>query len=726
MAQHSRRSAGGLALGALALVLIGAPLAFPVSEIPGPLKGDEAAYYLLALSLWHDGDARCDEPELGRLFAEFPAGAETLWLLRTDGGKAPYFGVPFLYALVVAPAVAVAGARGILVVNAALFAAMLGMGAAYLRRFNARGPAVLFAALFFVLSAAAPYVFWLQGEIFVMGCLTLSLFLLLRRGSSGAGGRDAAGASPLAAGGSGALMAVVVYLRPPMGLVGIALLTLLLLRARRRAVAAWCLAALLVFGAVCATSELLVGEPWVYATPNRRSVSIVSPVAFAERKIQPLQPRDSEVLWSGEHFQTMTRPRFGSLRHVAVALSDFLIGRHVGLIPYLPFAVLSVVLLVTGRGGGWRWLLLGMALLSGVAWQWYLPGAWAGGGGYFGNRYLVAAYPAFLFLVTRVRPLWSVVPAAGVAALFLGSGLATAAQPGFGAVRQTHALGTAHLWLPQELTLATLPGYRGSYHSGAWLRAHAGRTRPQADEIWFAGGTSTDAWLFAARPLEDAHFAVRSPAPANRVEICLEGACSTLDFEGRTGTSDTRSVSLEPGDAYRTLPWRDPPLWVYRLRVTSRAGEQPRWRQGGNERFYLGAAVAYLGSSDEQQRGVFHAAWEVVEPPEVARAGQTFEIPVSVRNTSASSWDDTGATRIQASYHWEKGDGSLAVWDGRRTPLPAPVGPGEAAALRLQVSPPAEPGDYVLVLDLVRERVAWFSQRDATAAYRLPLRVAAP
>ena len=49
-----------------------------------------------------------------------------------------------------------------------------------------------------------------------------------------------------------------------------------------------------------------------------------------------------------------------------------------------------------------------------------IPQNWQGGGGFIGNRYFITVYPAFLFLVRRLRPSFLVVPFFGIAGLFLG------------------------------------------------------------------------------------------------------------------------------------------------------------------------------------------------------------------------------------------------------------------------------------------------------------------
>ena len=67
-------------------------------------------------------------------------------------------------------------------------------------------------------------------------------------------------------------------------------------------------------------------------------------------------------------------------------------------------------------------LVLLLAAVAGIALFFLLQIAWnwQGGGGFVGNRYFVNVYPAFLFLVTRIRPRWTVPAGYAFAGLFLG------------------------------------------------------------------------------------------------------------------------------------------------------------------------------------------------------------------------------------------------------------------------------------------------------------------
>jgi indolepyruvate ferredoxin oxidoreductase len=97
--------------GALALFLVLFPLALAKPGLPLTLKGDEPAYYLMALSLAHDRDLRCEVRDIERLADEFPYNqTQNLILGSSDGWHTLYFGKPYLVSFLAALPTALFGA----------------------------------------------------------------------------------------------------------------------------------------------------------------------------------------------------------------------------------------------------------------------------------------------------------------------------------------------------------------------------------------------------------------------------------------------------------------------------------------------------------------------------------------------------------------------------------------------------------------------------------------
>ena len=106
------------------------------------------------------------------------------------------------------------------------------------------------------------------------------------------------------------------------------------------------------------------------------------------------------------------------------------------------------------------------------------------------------------------------------------------------------------------------------------------------------------------------------------------------------------------------------------------------------------------------------------------RPAEVCTVAVEVRN-GTRTWLSS-AFRYQPvhlSYRWFDANGDIAVAEGHRTPLPAPLRPGDSVGVDVTVQLPAVAGDYELGLTLVQEHYAWLDEIDPACTARLPGRV---
>jgi hypothetical protein len=61
------------------------------------------------------------------------------------------------------------------------------------------------------------------------------------------------------------------------------------------------------------------------------------------------------------------------------------------------------------------------------------------------------------------------------------------------------------------------------------------------------------------------------------------------------------------------------------------------------------------------------------------------------------------------SYHWLYPSGQVAIFEGKRSLLPGDIPPGTGRTIRAALQAPPSTGRYLLVWDIVQERVLWFS-----------------
>lgn len=119
----------------------------------------------------------------------------------------------------------------------------------------------------------------------------------------------------------------------------------------------------------------------------------------------------------------------------------------------------------------------------------------------------------------------------------------------------------------------------------------------------------------------------------------------------------------------------------------------------------------------------YRAEWKTPVLPTDVRAGEVFQMDVSVTNVSEVVWPDPltsggsppGAGAVRLGHRWWPASGQepppSTGYSDSRADLGAPVPSGGVADFRVALVAPKEPGTYKLEFDLVQEMVAWFRAR---------------
>ena len=117
---------------------------------------------------------------------------------------------------------------------------------------------------------------------------------------------------------------------------------------------------------------------------------------------------------------------------------------------------------------------------------------------------------------------------------------------------------------------------------------------------------------------------------------------------------------------------------------------------------------------------VYRVQWLKGRPPSPLHAGQRVNFPVTVRNTGTIAWPATGSQHVALSYHFSQNREKLPYSDGRPllTPLPRDVAPGEEVTFDAQMIIPDSPGNYTLVLDMIRGGENWFEEMQSDVLTR--------
>ncbi|MBN1640711.1 MAG: DUF2079 domain-containing protein [Anaerolineae bacterium] len=118
----------------------------------------------------------------------------------------------------------------------------------------------------------------------------------------------------------------------------------------------------------------------------------------------------------------------------------------------------------------------------------------------------------------------------------------------------------------------------------------------------------------------------------------------------------------------------------------------------------VAAALAAYGA------GLARAGFEGGVDDPVLRRDAYYCVPVILHNQGTQSWHARGQLPVRLSYRWLTEDGAVVHGvSALRTDLPHRVAPGHSAQLRAALLTPAQPGNYILEWDVLREGDTWFS-----------------
>jgi peptidoglycan hydrolase-like amidase len=88
--------------------------------------------------------------------------------------------------------------------------------------------------------------------------------------------------------------------------------------------------------------------------------------------------------------------------------------------------------------------------------------------------------------------------------------------------------------------------------------------------------------------------------------------------------------------------------------------------------------------------------------------GEAKTVQMTVTNTGNQPWNATGPNPVNLSYHLLDGNGNAVLWDGPRIALGGDIAVGASKQVTINYTAPSTAGTFTLVVDLVREGIAWF------------------
>lgn len=560
----SGRAKRTLAIVAVVVALTAAGRLIDVPRLAGVIKGDEATYVAMALSLAHDGDLKFDAGDLARFERVYRQGPEGIFLKRTyrltprlqfawppiriDRTPVPStqrlsFAKAFAYPILAAPFVAIGGLGGMLILNILLLAVSVWCAVRFCQARMGQVAGAVLGFAFVVASVVPVFGVFLTSEIFNFTLVLVGYFLWFQ----GKGLREYF----LAA----VLVGIATYSKP--GILAGPLILAGFFQWPRRTWLAIVATVALTTGGLFALNALVTGE-MNYQGGDRKSFYGQYPFTSASVTFDSI---GGDMTTNDADTGMVLAPE--TLRLLPVNAWYFLVGRDAGLVPfYFPGVAIAALWLVQIRRATVAQWATALACAGSIAVLLiYFPFTWNGAGGPPGNRYFLTVYPTLLFLLPSGVGLASAVVALVVGVAFTG---AMVIQP-FKASSNTWAnVARAPLrWLPIELTILDDLPVRLDVRRGRVILVKDPTVFTYAMDpnmyfaegqaFWIRGNASTDIVLRIDRPLTRLELDLTTRVP-NVVTVSFGGRDTRVEMPA----DGFARVRIAPGaalDVHHSFPY---------------------------------------------------------------------------------------------------------------------------------------------------------------------------
>jgi hypothetical protein len=403
----------------LLVVALAAALSVDVVKTGFGLKGDEATYVSMALSLAYDHDLSYQRRDLDRFYGLYRSGPDGIFLkkgkqlrVRLNGEppfvhtvKTPdrqndrlYFAKALLYPIVAAPFVRLLGLNGFLVLHVLLLFGVCVCGYRFLAARSEPASSLIFTLAFVGATCVPVYTVFLAPEILHFSLIFYAYFLWLYK--------DVNPHAPAWLRGRGSdiaaamLLGAATYSKPPNHALLMAPLVLGLWW-RRKWIDGFVVGAVSVAVACAffALTAMNAGE-FNYQGGDRKTFYTAFP--FDGSKDSVWDRKGTEMSTNDSDSESVLQDFTNRFAH---NVEYFLVGRHFGFVPYFFPGVVAIGLwlLSRERREPARVLIFLSVAGSAIGLLIFAPYSWSGGGGPSGNRYIIGVYAAMFFLTPPLR-----------------------------------------------------------------------------------------------------------------------------------------------------------------------------------------------------------------------------------------------------------------------------------------------------------------------------------
>ena len=451
----------------LLVVALAAALSVDVVKTGFGIKGDEATYVSMALSLAYDHDLTYERRDLDRFYGLYRSGPDGIFLkkgkrlrfrvtaeppfvqeIKTADNQTGrlYFAKALLYPIVAAPFVRALGLNGFLVLHVLLLFGVCVCGYKFLAARSAPAPSLLFTLAFVGATCVPVYAVFLAPEILHFSMIFFAYFLwLYKEVKPDAPGWLRGRGSDIAA---VILLGAATYSKPNHALLVAPVVGWFWWRRQWLDGLMAGAVSVAVAGALFGLTAINTGE-FNYQGGDRKTFYTAFP--FDGSKDNVWDRKGTEMSTNDSDADSVLQDFPNRFTH---NVEYFLVGRHFGFVPYFFPGALAMVLWLCSaeRRRPWRLLIFIAVVGSAVGLLIYAPYSWSGGGGPTGNRYIVGVYAAIFFLTPPMSSSAAAILAWIGGALFTAKMLVNpfvAAKSPYLATERGFAR-----WLPVEVTMA--------------------------------------------------------------------------------------------------------------------------------------------------------------------------------------------------------------------------------------------------------------------------------
>lgn len=371
-----------------------------------------------------------------------------------------YYSKFLVYPLFVSVFVFLFGDRGFLLFNFLLYFLVLVLSYKYLRKYNSPKVSMIFTLMFFMVSVSTVYTLWITPEIMNMFFVALGFYLFVRY-------TDNQKLFFLIF--SGVFIAIAAASKLPHAVFMISIGLYLLFKFRIKTIFLMIFIFTLVFLSFYGIQYLLTGNYNAY-WGDRKTFYWHYPYQEEGNTNWDEGIRLSNIDYFEDSF-------YFSPKVIFLNMYYYVFGRFTGLLPYYIFSLLAVFIFLFDYGKKHRTYIFLSIFLCIMAYIIMAPDNYQGGGGAVGNRFFISIFPAFIFLVQKIKSLKLPMLFSLIGISFTGiiilSPFAISYSPFL------HALSPIYKVLPVEYTLLnTLPTlvnrhtYIVRFDEHIWYRIH--------------------------------------------------------------------------------------------------------------------------------------------------------------------------------------------------------------------------------------------------------------